>query len=1094
MTIKPKFFRGTFWRVALAALLVIAAPVAGFTQETTSAIRGKIFDESGNPVVGTNVVVQDMRTGVTRTYTSNDAGVFLASNLPVGGPYRVVVGGTKEVTVDSIALGDAYNLTINMQAAAAIEEIVVVGQAAAMVDVAAGPASTYSSFDLDTAVSFDRDITAVYSLDPRLNLDIDGSSVNCAGQHPRFNSVTMDGVSQNDRFGLNSNGYSTATGMPFPYSGIEQIAVELAPFDVTYGGFSACNINVVSRSGTNEWRSGVFYEYTNDSLRGDTIGGISSKFTSPSYTEDKYGFHVGGPLIQDRLFIFGAYEKTQEPEFIAQGYAGSNNGTERPWLSQADYQRIADIAQDPTKWNYNPGGQPSDGSQENESYMVRVDWNITDKHNAALIYNYFDGFEDRASDDDSDEFEYANHYYQKGATSETTTLKLYSQWTDAFSTELFLSKNTMDDSQVTVGPKDFAEVQISIGNNLVYMGADDSRQANALNTESQYLKLSGQYLTGDHIITAGYEAEKLDIFNQFVQHARGGEIRFFDDSAGNDPACAALTAQERFDDVLGLGCGTSGIDKFELGRPNRYYYGSGGGTNNAADAAASFSSTLHSYYIQDEIYFDRRDLTVIAGFRYDRFTSDDRPNFNPTFTAAHNGLRNDANLDGVDLVMPRLGFTWGITDDLSLRGGIGLFSGGNPNVWISNAWSNDGLTNVQLQYNSTGSSPLLPGVDNPTLFPGQADSIPLIGSGRPGVDVPQAMYDAVAAITPANGSNNFLVIIDPDYKQPRQWKMAFGGTYDLPFWDDASLEFDVMYAKLKEAAYYVDVSQSVIGETILGQPRYGYTNGRDSYMLTNSSQDATMSNIAVSLSKSYDWGLDFRVGYSYTDSEDISPMTSSVAGSNFDNNAVLDINNPGPGTSNYLVPHRFTTRISYGREFFGDNMTRFTLYGIAQEGQPQSYVMTGSGLEGDGRNRRHLLYVPTGPNDPNVIFDPAFDQQAFFDFVAAEGLSPGFQSRNAQHAKWSSRFDLRIDQELPGFFEDLRGKLFVKVYNVGNLLNKDWGKQWDAQFFPIQVVDSTVDSGTGQYVFRTFFGGDLNDLLEQRTLWEARLGIELNFR
>ncbi len=137
----------------------------------------------------------------------------------------------------------------------------------------------------------------------------------------------------------------------------------------------------------------------------------------------------------------------------------------------------------------------------------------------------------------------------------------------------------------------------------VYLGADDSRQANALNTESDYLKLGGEYLTGDHVLSFGYEREELTIFNQFVQHSRGGEYDYFDDSVGNDPACAALTAQERLDDILALGCELSGIDRFELGRPSRIYYGSGGGTNDANDAAALFSNTLHSFYIQDEIYF-----------------------------------------------------------------------------------------------------------------------------------------------------------------------------------------------------------------------------------------------------------------------------------------------------------------------------------------------------------------------------------------------------------------------------------------------------------------------------------------------------------
>ena len=1079
-------FYGKLWRAAFAVFLLACLPVAGFTQETTAAIRGKIYDESGEPVPGASVVVEDMRTGVLRTLTSNNTGAFYAAKLPVGGPYKVTVADTKSVMVETIGLGDTYNLTINLQEAASIEEIVVIGQSAALVDVATGPSATFSNYDLEAAVSFDRDIKEVYSHDPRLSLDTDGFQMNCGGQHPRFNSVTLDGVSQNDRFGLNSNGYSTATGMPFPYDGIEQVVVELAPFDVTYSGFSACNINAVSKSGSNEWEFGGFYEYTSDDYRGNTIGGVGD-FSGLPYEEEKLGFNVGGPLIKDKLFFYGAYEEGDFPRFLAQGYAGSGNGVERPWLSQADYQRITDIAD--SIYKYDTGGLPGDGTQTNKTYMARLDWNLTDRHNVAAIYNYFDGPQTRSSDSDPNEFEFPNHYYVKGAEMETITLKLNSQWTDAFSTELYYSSATMTDSQVTVGDKDFADMQINLegpnGRNTVYLGADDSRQANALNYDSKFIKLIGELLVGDHVITAGYEQEDLQVFNQFVQHARGGEYDFFDDSLNNDPACAALDAQGRLDDSLGLGCRPSGIDRFELGRPSRIYYGSGGGTNNAADAAANFGNKLHSFYLQDELFFDSLDLTLVAGFRYEKFTSSDAPAFNPTFTAA-NGIPNNANIDGLTLIMPRLGFTWGVRDNLELRGGIGLYAGGNPNVWLSNAWSNDGLTNAQFQFNY---------FDSATVLPGMPDSLPLIRGSRPGYDVPQEMFDAVAAVTPTDANDSNIVLIDPNYKQPSQWKFAFGATYDLPFGDIVA-DFDILHTRALDSAYYVDVSQDVVGQTSAGTPIYDYAPGRgeDNYMLTNSSQSSETTLISLMLNKSFDWGLDLSMGYAYTKADDISPMTASTAGSNFQSTALVDVNNPLAGVSNYVTPHRFTLRASYANEFFGDNTTRVTVYAVAQEGQPVSYVMSSSDLEGDGFNARHQLYVPNGPNDPNVVYDPGFDLQAFNNFVASEGLSPGFQSRNSDHAKWSSRMDLSIMQEIPLFVDDLKGRVIFKIYNLGNLLNDDWGKQYDAQFFPQQVVNSSVDPVTGQFIYENYRSTDVNDLQEFRSLWEMKLLLQVNFK
>jgi hypothetical protein len=1074
-------------QIGALALLIIAVPVAAFAQGTTANIRGKILDPSGSPVANATVTVTDTRSGNVRTVSSSADGTFLATRLLPGGPYLVTVNDVKTIDVPLISVGDTHNLTVNLQQAVEIEEIVTIGQTADMVEVAAGPTATFNLADLENAVSFSRDISDVYGIDPRMMIDNDedGFGVNCAGKHPRFNNVTLDGVSQTDRFGLNENGYSTAVGMPFPYDAIEQIAVELAPFDVTYGGFSACNINSVTKSGTNDWEAKAFYEYSNEGFRGDRIANDDRDFSRESYEKTYIGFNFGGPIIQDKLFVFAAYEETDEPRFLKRGYDGSGNGEERPWLSQADYERIDSIAQN--IYGYDPGGQPGDGKQESEKYMLRVDWNITDDHNAALIYNYFDGFQARDSDGDDDEFEFANHFYRKGAESETITMRLTSQWTDAFSTELFYSTNEMNDSQVTVGDPDFADMQISVGgrDGTVYVGADDSRQANRLGTESDYLKIAANYFVGNHIITAGYDRESLEIFNLFVQHSNGGEYDFFDDSDANDPACAALTAQERLDDVLGLGCQPSGIDRFELGRPSRIYYGSGGGTNVAADAAANFTNNLNALYIQDEIFFDQYDLTLVLGLRYEFFDSSDRPRFNQTFTTA-NGVRNDANIDGLDLLMPRIGLTWGVRDDLTLRGGIGLYSGGNPNVWISNAWSNDGLTNAQFRNNY---------FDSATVLPGSPDSLVLSGDQRPGYDVPQEMVDDVLAVTEADANDSFVVSIDPNYKQPSEWKFALGGTWDMDFWGGMTLDFDYLHTRGNDPAYYVDLSQSIVGTTSAGMPIYDYTNGADNYQLTNSSEEPVSNVISLVLRKEFDFGLDVLLGYAWTEAEDVSPMTSSVAGSNFDNTALNDINNPPAADSNYVVPNRFTLRLDYEKAFFGDNLTRFTIFGFFNEGQPQSYVMNGGDLEGDGFFGRHLLYVPDGPSDPNVIYGPDWDAttQADFDaFVAANGLGPGFQSRNEHNTGWSSRFDLRISQEIP-LPSDFVGRVYFKVYNLGNMLNDDWGEIVDAQFFSPEIVNVDVDGTTGQYIFNSFSDRSIERTYVNRSLWEARLGIDIKF-
>jgi hypothetical protein len=306
-----------------------------------------------------------------------------------------------------------------------------------------------------------------------------------------------------------------------------------------------------------------------------------------------------------------------------------------------------------------------------------------------------------------------------------------------------------------------------------------------------------------------------------------------------------------------------------------------------------------------------------------------------------------------------------------------------------------------------------------------------------------------------------------------------------------SLDADFLYSIAQDSAYYLDVSQEQVGTTTSGQPIYDFAKGQNNFMLTNSDREAKSTSFSLVARHDYDFGLDWMVGYAFTDAEDISPMTSSTAGSNFDNLATSTIVNPRSGISNYNTPHRITARLSYGKEFLNGYESRITAMFYRKQGQGQSHVMGSADQEGNGRFGRHLLYVP-GPNDGNVVVGPNFDVDAFRSFIEREGYGQGFVDRNENNGAWSSRIDLRIDQEIPTFLGASNGRVYLKIYNLMNMLDDSKGIQYDAQFFSQQVVDSNINDA-GQYVFNTFTDRSLTDLLENRSLWEMRLGIQFEF-
>jgi hypothetical protein len=1040
---------------ATTMLMLGLFSVAVLAQSTTSSIRGKLLDTDGNPVANAEVIVTDQRTGSQRRISSNSSGTFFASNLQVGGPFVISVDTVESALVDNIALGNAYQITIENVGAVAddsLEEVVVMGKAM-VADISSGPSAIFSQAVLESAVAFNRDIKDVFSNDPRINLDNPGrgSAVNCGGKNPRFNGLSIDGVGQNDRFGLNANGFASSNGQPFPFDALEQVSVELAPFDVTAGGFSACSINAVTKSGRNEFYGNAVYEFSSESFRGDSyeFKGERVGVDNSDFTEETIGFTLGGPIIQDKLFFFLAYEESEQPLFTAAGFNGSGNGDERDFLSQADFNRIVDIANN--VYGYDPGGQPQQNSNDRDALIARIDWDINDNHRAAFIYNNFEGSAIVNSDGDDNEFEFANHFYNRGSDLTTSIIRLNSQWTDNLSSELFLGRQENTAIQKTVGDNEFGDFQISINRDTVYLGADDSRQANALNYESNLIKFNLQYLVGNNVITGGFERDELDLFNLFVQHSSGGELDFFDDS--------------------GFG-GLSGIDKFELGLPNRIYYGSGGVTNDANDAAANYTITQETLFLQNEYFFDDLDLTIVGGLRYERFSSDDRPVFNAAFTA-ENGIRNDANIDGVDILQPRIGFTWDANDTTRVRGGVGVFSGGNPNVWISNSYSNDGITNVQQRQSFDQS-----------LF-----ELQLTGAGRPGFDVPQALVDAVTATTPEDAATTRLSLIDPNYEQPSEIKIALGATIELK--NDYTLEADLLYSKQRDSAIYVDLSQREIGRTAAGSPILSSVVGGDNYMLTNSDEDADSLVLSFGLAKQFENGLSANLGYAFSDAEDISGMNSSVAFSNFNNVASNDPNNLTAGISEYNTPHRVTFRLGYERNFISDLMTRFSVYGVYKNGQGTSLSMSNTGLEDNNRGSRQLLYVPTA-GDGAVVYADGFDRQGFDELISSRSLARGqFVSRNAENARSSARVDLRIDQDLP-MIGGVKPKIFLKINNVLNMLSNEWGAQYDAPFVSEQVVESSVNEA-GQFVYQNFRGANTTDTLDEFSVWQARIGIEFKF-
>lgn len=1097
--------------VAFAAMSVALTPVA-YAQATSSGVQGTVSNADGSPAGDATVTIEDTRTGLTRSVVATPTGSFDIRGLNVGGPYTVTVSapGEQSTQVTDIFLGLGSTTDVNLQfsGSTSTDVIVITASQAGAAPIAIGPASVFTAEDLAERPAINRDIKDIIRNDPRIYLDqtaggpVGTDGVQCAGSSPRFNSVTVDGIGLNDGFGLNNNGYPTER-LPFPFDAVQQVSVELAPFDPQYGGFTGCTINMVSKSGTNEFKGNVFFDFTNNDLRGDTIEG--RQVFVPEFEEKRYGASFGGPIIEDTLFFFGAYERFEGVNLFGRGPAGSNATTPVTGFTQAEYQQIIDIANNVYGIS-DLGGTPVSDPSIDEKYLARIDWNINDRHRAALTYNYNKGLNLTESDTGSTNFEYGNHLYDRGAELKAYSGQLYSDWTDELSTSLRVSYNDVNATAACRDGAIIGEVRIIVdpGRNA-YFGCDDSRHFNDLDYTVLQIKGGATYQLADHTLGFGIERQTFDIFNAFTQHTEG-EFVF------------------------------NSIADFQAGLPNQIFYGNAAGTNNPDDTAAQFEYSINTVFVQDEFPVgDSADVTL--GLRYDWYENDDKPRYNQFFQA-RNGFANTQNLTGKGILQPRFGFNWDVTDRLSLRGGAGLFAGGNPNVWVSNSYSNDGITAVQLQY-GPGALPGMPlGYNILTNPNGQSE--------RPGGQavnpnnalwgIPQAMINNVGTQAP----NSAVAAIDPDFKPASEWKFSLGATYDLDMGmvgagflgDGYRLDLDYMRMVTNNAATIINTGLLRVGTAPDGSPLYKRadrsdpdclnaatvntaactTRTADDLLLTNAGDGGETNVWSVGLSNSIDdWGIDWSLGYAHIDAKDTRSMTSSVAGSNFGSIAVRDINNPAQAKSNFLIPNRFTTSISWENEFIPDFTTRVSLFGEHYQSRPYSYTFAGGGTVdtwGDNNEGLHLLYVPTGPTDPNVIFcsnatptdDAAcggattnFNTTDFFAWADSVGLARGSQTtRNAFEGGWNNKFDLKFEQEFPTGFG--KGSAFLVVENIGNLLNDEWGVLYETPFPQrVGVVEIDRNAATNQFVFRRLASPNIDDPVDGVSFWTVKVGASWGF-
>lgn len=1027
-----------------AVLLCLAfAPPAAAQTVTTGSLSGVVTDAQGGVLPGASITAVHTPTGTSYEGITDAQGRYTILNVRVG-PYEVsanMPGFRAEKLGDvAVKLGEQTTLDFKLQVATLTETIEVRGTSLLIDPTRAGAADSVSSGAIETLPTISRSLVDMARVSPYFNpigLNEDPLSVSVAGRNNRYNNVQIDGAVNNDVFGLAASGTpggQTET-QPISLDAIQELQLVISPYDVRQGGFSGGGINAITRSGTNQFSGTGYFFGRNQDLVGEGV----SQTPIAQFKHQQMGGSLGGPIVSNTAFFFGNvdFERRDNPSGISVSTTGQTFGRE------AEIDRFIDILR--TQYNYDPGGKDEFIRTVNSNKVfVRTDFNIANNHQLVARHNFNDSLNDIGRPDTFEYFMPDAFYRIKNRTNSTVV-----QLNSTFGTmvnEARVTYQRIRDRRAGQPDEDrpfpFVNVQLSSGE--IRAGRENFSTANELDQDVVEISDDFTWLRGKHTLTFGTKNEFFDFRNLFIRDAFGS-YEF------------------------------ANLDLFEQGLAQSFNYSFS--LTGDPRQSAKFRVRQWGFYAGDQ-WRPSNNLTLTMGLRADIPTFPDRPTRNP-FTEDAVGLRTDEVPSGV-LWSPRIGVNYALSDDgrEQVRGGIGIFAGRTPYVWLSNQYGNTGIEfrRLSVSFNANNRIPFVPDPNAQPTTVGQAAS-------------------------------NEIDLIDPDYKYPSlvrgniAYDRALGflslvGTVEFLY--SANIN-DVRYENLNLVQ---TGTRPVDGRPIYSRSRFpGIT---DMIFLTNTSEGDAWS-VAFKVERPFLNRFFANASYLYGRSRSILDGTSSQAASNWGNVYVPgDPNNPPLTRSNFDPGHRITLSGSYQIPMPADFSATISAFYSGQSGRPWSANFNGD-VNGDARTTNDLLYIPSA-SDPIAYTNGTYED--LLAFVNAEECLADYlgqiHERNACRGPWINTFDLKFNLGIP--VQRARVEFTWDVLNVLNLIDHESGVLRYANFNDLLVVRPVFGSGgVVNYNLANLFVTDAsgnrvrqnpedqftrNDLLSR---WQMQFGVRVRF-
>jgi len=1067
---------------AVVATLWTNSPAFG-QGVTTGALNGIVTNEQKQPIPGASVIAIHLPSGTNYETATRADGRFTIPGMRVGGPYSVTVTFTGTGTAFEpqtqedvqVTLGIGTDLTFNVRAIAVQETVTV----SATVDPVfsssrTGAATSMNRADIATLPSLTGRIGDITRLTPQA-----GAAGSVGGQDNRLNNLTVDGSYFNNSFGLGSAPGERTNVAPISLESIEQIQVSVAPFDVRQGSFIGAAVNTVTRSGTNQLTASFYHRFRNEDFVGTEAEGQAVSPGTFSFRDT--GVWAGGPIVKNRLFVFGNYENEEDKRPLTTYRA--NKGGEPVAGSvtrvlESDLTALSSFLQQ--NFRFDPGtfNDLTDPTPA-KRYLLRTDFNLTTNNKISFRYNQLDSSSDSYSSGSSSAGIGRSPFTTAFLGFSSTTYSILEniksgigEWNSvigsSMSNSLITGYTNNDESRIPLGDLfPFVDI-LQDGTAYTSFGSEPFTVQNELKYNTFQLQDNFLKFTTRHTLTMGFSTQKYHSDNVFWSCCPQSNYTFNSLADFYAEAGAAAANPNRTTAVPGA------LRGFKVRYSN---------VPNLEKPLQQLDVWYSGGYVQDE-YRPRRDLTITAGLRFDvsAFKNTAYKNDKADALTFRDQDGNPVQYktgempDTKILWSPRVAMNWDVGGQqrTQVRVGTGSFTGPPLYVWISNQLGNTGVLIGEINC-------FQPACD-PSIYPFSPD---------PARHKP-------TNVTGQGASSFELNVTEPDFKFPQVWRTNLGVDHRLPGSITATGEF--LYSKDINGVSYINANLPAAQTTFVGpdsRPRWtaNRINNTSPNIITSALVMGNQSvgsawNLSGSLSKTLYHGLSVRGAYSYGEGNSTIDPGSTAFSSVANNQISHDPNNPGVHASAYSQGHRIFVQTSYSRSYFNFGSTTVSAFWEARPAYQNfttkmSYVFSGD-MNGDGFSGNDLIYIPRDTSEMNFsaftvgtrTFTAAEQAAAFEAYIQQDNYlrthRGQYAERNGQYMPIFNRMDLSILQDI---FRNIGGKrnagqIRFDITNFGNLLNHNWGVS-ERLVLPTTAANGAqiltnpaVDPATGRSTYR----------------------------